>query len=187
MSDQDITIDNIPLRSDDLWNEDLAPTTEATRTWDWKTYAALWVAMVVCVPTYMLAAGLVAEGLNWWQVVITVFLGNLIVLLPMVLIGYAGAKHGIPFPVLLRSAFGTHGAKIPAVARSLVACGWFGINTWVGGSAIYVILNALTENAFQGSPLPLRMRWWCVCQPICWPQASWLRGLTGGKWSSLFF
>lgn len=138
----------------DLWNEDLAPTGPDARTWDWKAFAALWVAMVVCVPTYMLAAGLVSEGMAWWQAIITVLLGNIIVLVPMILIGHAGAKHGVPFPVLLRSAFGTKGARIPAVARGLVACGWFGIQTWVGGSAIYVILNGLTDNAFQGSPLP---------------------------------
>ena len=140
--------------ADDLWNEDLAPATEQNRTWDWKSYAALWVAMVVCVPTYMLAGGLVAEGMAWWQAVITVLLGNVIVLVPMILIGHAGAKHGIPFPVLLRSAFGTKGARIPAVARGLVACGWFGINTWVGGSAIYVIVNGLTGDSIVGSTLP---------------------------------
>ena len=139
----------------DLWNADLEPTTVATRTWDWKSYAALWIAMVVCVPTYMLASGLIAEGMNWSQAVITVMLGNVIVLAPMLLIGHAGAKYGVPFPVLLRSAFGTKGARIPAVARGLVACGWFGIQTWVGGSAIYVILNALTDNSFQGTPLPI--------------------------------
>ena len=140
--------------SDDLWNEDLAPTTPETRTWDWKSYAALWIAMVVCVPTYMLAGGLVAEGMAWWQAVITVLLGNVIVLIPMILIGHSGAKHGIPFPVLLRSAFGTKGARIPAVARGLVACGWFGINTWVGGSAIYVIVNGLTNDLIVGNALP---------------------------------
>ena len=138
----------------DLWNEDLAPTTEATRTWNWLHFAALWVAMVVCVPTYMLAAGLVSEGMAWWQAILTVLLGNVIVLVPMILIGHAGTKHGVPFPVLLRSAFGTRGAKIPALARGLVACGWFGIQTWVGGSAIYVILNSLSGNAFQGDALP---------------------------------
>ncbi len=138
----------------DLWNADLEPTTEVTRTWDWKAYAALWIAMVVCVPTYMLAAGLIAEGMSWDQAVITVMLGNIIVLAPMILIGHAGAKYGVPFPVLLRSAFGTKGARIPAMARGLVACGWFGIQTWVGGSAIYVIINSLSGNAFQGTPLP---------------------------------
>lgn len=140
--------------ADDLWNEDLSPTTAQNRTWDWKAYASLWVAMVVCVPTYMLSGGLVAEGMNWWQAVITVLLGNMIVLVPMMLIGHAGAKHGIPFPVLLRSSFGTKGARIPAVARGLVACGWFGINTWVGGSAIYVIVNTLTDNLIAGEALP---------------------------------
>ena len=140
--------------ADALYNEDLAPTTPEQRTWDWKSYSALWIAMVVCVPTYMLAGGLISAGMNWWQAVVTVLLGNIIVLVPMMLIGHAGAKHGIPFPVLLRSSFGTKGAKIPALARGLVACGWFGINTWVGGSAIYVIVNALTHNAITGSALP---------------------------------
>ncbi|WP_137167453.1 NCS1 family nucleobase:cation symporter-1 [Salinimonas lutimaris] len=139
----------------DLWNEDLAPTTVETRTWVWKDYAALWVAMVVCVPTYLLSAGLVSEGMNWYQAVITVLLGNVIVLVPMMFIGHAGAKYGVPFPVLLRSSFGTRGAKIPAVARGLVACGWFGINTWVGGSAIYVILNSVSSDFFVGQPLPV--------------------------------
>lgn len=139
----------------ELWNEDLAPSSPANRTWSWNHIAALWVGMVVCVPTYMVAAGLVAEGMAWWQAVLTVLLGNLIVLLPMLAMGHAGAKHGIPFPVLLRAAFGTQGAKIPAIARGLVACGWFGINTWIGGSAIYVILNAMTGDLFKGVPLPL--------------------------------
>ncbi len=141
-------------QADDLYNDDLAPTTPEQRTWDWKSYGALWVAMVVCVPTYMLAGGLIAEGMSWRQAVLAVLLGNVIVLVPMMLIGHAGAKHGIPFPVLLRSSFGTKGARIPALARGLVACGWFGINTWVGGSAIYVIVNALTGNAITGSALP---------------------------------
>ncbi len=138
-----------------LWNKDLAPVTETERTWDAKAYAALWVAMVACVPTYLLAGGLIAAGMNWQQAVLTVLLGNVIVLLPMIAIGHMGAKYGVPFPVLLRSAFGPQGAKIPAVARGLVACGWFGINTWVGGSAIYVILNTLTGDMFKGEALPL--------------------------------
>lgn len=152
----DALIASPPATADaDLWNADLAPVTPEQRTWDWKSFAALWVAMVVCVPTYLLAGGLIAQGMAWWQAVLTVFLGNLIVLVPMVLIGHAGTKYGVPFPVLLRSAFGTHGAKIPAMARALVACGWFGINTWVGGSAIYVILNTLTGGALKGGALPV--------------------------------
>ena len=133
----------------------MAPVPESERTWTMWSFASLWVAMVVCVPTYMLSGGLVAAGMNWWQAVLTVFLGNAIVVIPMMLIGHMGAKYGVPFPVLLRSAFGTKGAKIPALARGLVACGWFGINTWVGGSAIYVILNALTGDMFHGADLPI--------------------------------
>jgi NCS1 family nucleobase:cation symporter-1 len=117
--------------------------------------AALWVGMVVCVPTYMLSAGLVSEGMNWWQAILTVFLGNLIVLLPMMLIGHAGTKHGVPFPVLLRSSFGSLGANVPAILRGLVACGWFGIQTWIGGAAIYTLLNVLSGQAFTGEPLPV--------------------------------
>lgn len=137
-----------------LWNEDLAPTTPAQRTWDWKSFAALWVGMVVCIPTYTLAGGLIDQGLSAWQAVALVFLGNLIVLVPMLLTGAMGAKYGLPFPVLLRSAFGPRGAQLPALARALVACGWFGIQTWIGGQAIYAALNILTHDALKGSPLP---------------------------------
>jgi len=137
----------------ELFNKDLAPTTLAERSWDWKAFAALWVAMVVCVPTYLLAGGLIDAGMSWWQAVLAVFIGNLIILFPMMLIGHAGAKHGVPFPVLLRSSFGPKGAKIPALARGLVACGWFGINTWVGGSAIYLIVNSLFGGVLEGEPI----------------------------------
>ncbi len=139
----------------DLWNSDLAPVPPDRRQWGVQAYASLWIAMVACVPTYLLAGGLMSAGMDWKQAVLTIFLGNIIVLVPMLAIGHMGAKYGVPFPVLLRSAFGPQGAKIPAIARSLVACGWFGINTWVGGSAIYVILNEFTSNAFAGSPLPI--------------------------------
>lgn len=138
----------------DLWNADLAPVEKDARTWSWQNIAGLWVAMVVCVPAYMLAASLVPEGMSWWQAVMTVFIGNLIVLAPMLLIGHAGTKHGIPFPVLLRASFGTSGAKLAAMLRGIVGCGWFGIQTWVGGSAIYVILNILTDQALVGDPIP---------------------------------
>jgi nucleobase:cation symporter-1, NCS1 family len=149
--------DTLPLMpaDNDLVNDDLRPTTADQRTWDWRAIAALWVGMVVCVPAYMLAAGLVSEGMSMAQAVGTIFLANLIVLIPMLLIGHAGSKHGIPFPVLLRASFGTRGAKLPAVLRGLVACGWFGIQTWVGGFAIYTIVNILTGNAIVGTPLPL--------------------------------
>jgi len=138
----------------DLVNSDLLPSTPDQRTWDWKAIAALWVGMVVCVPAYMLAAGMVSVGMSWGQAVGTIFLANMIVLVPMLMIGHAGTKHGIPFPVLLRASFGTRGAKLPAVLRGLVACGWFGIQTWVGGAAIYTIINVLTDNAFVGTAIP---------------------------------
>ena len=127
----------------ELSNPDLAPTTPAQRTWSTWHIAALWIGMAVCIPTYTLAAGMIAQGMAWWQAVLTVMLGNLIVLIHMVLNGHAGAKYGIPFPVLMRASFGTVGANIPALARALVACGWFGIQTWIGGAAIYQIAGAL--------------------------------------------
>jgi NCS1 family nucleobase:cation symporter-1 len=139
----------------ELYNEDQLPTTAEERTWTWVSIAALWIGMVVCIPTYMLASYLIGAGMNWSQAVLTILVANAIVLIPMVLVGHAGAKYGIPFPVLLRSSFGPIGAKIPAVARGIVACGWFGIQTWVGGSAIYVILNTLTGGMFTADVLPV--------------------------------
>ncbi len=145
----------VPIEGADphLYNDDLAPTPEEGRTWKWTCIAALWVGMVVCVPTYMLAASMIEQGMAWWQAVLTVLLGNVIVLIPMMLVGHAGTKHGIPFPVLLRSSFGTVGANVPALLRGIVACGWFGIQTWVGGSAIYTILNAVSSDWFVGTPI----------------------------------
>jgi NCS1 family nucleobase:cation symporter-1 len=129
--------------STSLSNPDLAPVSPDERTWSAWNIAALWVGMAVCIPTYMLAAGMVALGMNWWQAVLTVMLGNLIVLIPMILNGHGGTKYGVPFPVLVRASFGTVGAHIPSVARALVACGWFGIQCWIGGAAIYSIIGAL--------------------------------------------
>jgi NCS1 family nucleobase:cation symporter-1 len=175
---------------DSLWNADLAPAAPEARTWDWINIAALWVGMVVCVPTYLLAAGLVAEGMASWQAVLTVFLGNIIVLIPMALIGHAGAKHGIPFPVLLRSSFGIYGAKLPATLRGLVACGWFGIQTWIGGSAIYVILNDLTNDFFVGAELPILGI--DVAQAVCfflfWAMHVWFiaHGTESIRWLETF-
>ena len=98
--------------------------------------------MSLCIPTYMLASSLIGGGMNWWQAILTIFLGNTIVLIPMILNGHAGAKYGIPFPVFARASFGTKGANIPAMLRAIVACGWFGIQTWIGGACIYNIIRA---------------------------------------------
>lgn len=129
-----------PMRDSVYLNQDLAPTRLADRKWGLKDIAALWISMAACVPTYMLASSLIQGGMNWWQAVATVFLGNVIVLIPMVLNAHAGTKYGIPFPVYCRSSFGILGANIPALLRALVACGWFGIQTWIGGAAIFTIM-----------------------------------------------
>src|SRR5271163_2523045 len=126
-----------------LYNDDLAPVPPERRTWTTYNYASLWVAMSVCIPTYMLASGLIAGGMSWKQAIGTILLGNLIVLIPMVLNAHAGAKYGIPFPVYVRASFGVRGANVPAVLRALVACGWFGIQSWIGGHAIYSMLLVL--------------------------------------------
>ncbi|HET6638364.1 MAG TPA: NCS1 family nucleobase:cation symporter-1 [Gemmatimonadota bacterium] len=120
-------------------NEDLVPTTPEERRWSRWNIAALWIGMAVCIPTYMLASGLIASGMSWWQALATIALGNVIVLVPMLLNGHAGTKYGVPFPVLLRSSFGVRGANLPALLRAMVACGWFGIQTWIGGHAIYAL------------------------------------------------
>ncbi|HEX7845584.1 MAG TPA: NCS1 family nucleobase:cation symporter-1 [Chitinophagaceae bacterium] len=134
---------NHPTTTDSsLINDDLAPIPPEKRKWGTWNYAALWISMSLCIPTYMLASSLIGGGMNWWQAILTIFLGNSIVLIPMILNGHAGAKYGIPFPVFARASFGTKGANIPAILRAIVACGWFGIQTWIGGASIYNIVRA---------------------------------------------
>ena len=124
-----------------LYSEDLAPIAQNQRSWGTWNYTALWISMSLCIPTYMLASSLIEGGMNWWEAILTIFLGNAIVLVPMILNGHAGAKFGIPFPVLARASFGVKGANIPAILRAIVACGWFGIQTWIGGYALYLMLR----------------------------------------------
>ncbi len=124
-----------------LWNRDLAPTTIKERTWSTWNIAALWIGMSVVITTYTLAGGFIEAGMNWWQAMLTILLGNTIVLIPMILNAHAGTKYGVSFPVLSRAAFGTKGANIPAMLRAIVACGWFGIQTWIGGTAIDLLLG----------------------------------------------
>jgi NCS1 family nucleobase:cation symporter-1 len=138
-----------------LWNPDLAPTGPEQRTWAWYHFAALWVGMIVAVSGWMLAGGLVEQGMSAGQAGMTVLLGNLIVLVPLLLIGHAGARYGIPYAVLVRASFGTTGARLPALMRALVACGWYGIQTWIGGEALLTLLGVLLGQDLRGTPLPL--------------------------------
>ncbi|WP_162126661.1 NCS1 family nucleobase:cation symporter-1 [Flavobacterium phycosphaerae] len=133
--------ENLNHTNSSLYSEDLAPVSNEKRTWTTWNYAALWISMSLCIPTYMLSSSLIEGGMNWWQAILTIFLGNTIVLIPMILNGHAGAKYGIPFPVFARASFGTIGANIPAMLRAIVACGWFGIQTWIGGFAIYQMVR----------------------------------------------
>jgi nucleobase:cation symporter-1, NCS1 family len=126
-----------------LYNEDLAPVPIQQRDWTTYNFAALWISMAHCIPTYMLASGLIAAGMNWWQALVTILLGNTIVLIPILLNSHPGTKYGIPFPVFARAAYGTIGSNLPALMRALVACGWFGIQAWIGGEALHTLFKAL--------------------------------------------
>ncbi len=125
-----------------LYNEDLAPTGPEDRTWTTYNIAALWIGMAVVITTYTLASTLMAAGMNWWQALLTISLGNVLVLIPMLLNAHAGTKYGVPFPVFVRSSFGVRGANFAAISRALVACGWFGIQTWIGGLATDALVTA---------------------------------------------
>src|SRR5215208_3313642 len=136
------------------WSHDMAPAPRAGRRWRMKDFAVLWISMSACIPTYMVASSLIAEGMNWWQAVLTILLGNTIVLVPMVLNAHAGTRYGIPFPVYCRASFGILGANVPALLRALVACGWFGIQTWIGGFAIYSIVSVFVPSWHDLAPIP---------------------------------
>lgn len=132
------------VSSSSLYSEDLAPVPTNQRTWSKWHLAAIWVGMAVCIPTYLLASYMIKTGLNWYEALIIIGLANLIITIPMVLNGHAGVKYGIPFPVIGRAAFGTKGVHLASVTRGIIACGWFGVQTWIGGLAIYAIFNAIT-------------------------------------------
>src|SRR5687768_12663260 len=145
-----------------LWNRDLAPTTIKERTWTTWNIAALWIGMSVVITTYTLAGGFIEAGMNWWQAMMTILLGNTIVLIPMMLNAHAGTKYGVSFPVLSRAAFGTKGANIPAMLRAIVACGWFGIQTWIGGTAIDALFGVMFPawNSLSGVILEVPLHTW---------------------------
>jgi len=165
--DSEIHDHSEPITHSPYWNRDIAPVGKAHRTWAVKDYAVLWISMSACVPTYMLASSLIDGGMNWWQAVLTIFLGNCIVLVPMVLNAHAGTKYGIPYPVYCRPAFGILGANVPAVLRALVACGWFGIQTWIGGAAIYKLVGLFAPSLLSLPPAFL--------------------GLNAGQWACFLF
>ena len=136
-------VDTRRIEESALYNRDLAPVPVAERRWSTYNYAALWISMAHCIPTYMLAGGLMASGMNWWQALVTILLGNTIVLAPILLNSHPGTKYGIPFPVFARASYGTIGSNLPALMRALVACGWFGIQSWIGGEALHTLFTTL--------------------------------------------
>ena len=164
-----------------LYNPDLAPIPLERRTWGTYNYASLWVAMSVCIPTYMLASGLIAGGMSWIQAVFTILLGNLIVLIPMLLNAHAGTRYGIPFPVFVRASFGVRGANLPAVLRALVACGWFGIQAWIGGQAIYSMLRIVWPGAANvpGSNWICFFLFWALNMYVIWRGIETIKFLEG--------
>lgn len=164
-----------------LYNPDLAPIPPERRTWGTYNYASLWVAMSVCIPTYMLASGLIAGGMSWLQAVCTILLGNLIVLIPMLLNAHAGTRYGIPFPVFVRASFGVRGANVPAVLRALVACGWFGIQAWIGGQAIFSMLRIVWPGAanVSGSDGICFFLFWALNMFVIWRGIETIKFLEG--------
>ncbi len=169
------------IESSPLYNPDLAPVSAERRTWGTYNFAALWVSMSVNILTYMLAASLIQGGMDWKQAVATVFLGNLIVLVPMLLNSHPGARYGIPFPVLARASFGVLGANVAAVLRAFVACGWFGIQTWIGGEAINTLVTTLYPawtNVPHGSAICF-MAFWLINLAVILKGIEYIRFLQG--------
>ena len=174
-----------------LYNDDLAPVPPSGRKWGIASFAALWISMSACIPTYMVASGLIGSGMNWSQAVFTIFLGNVIVVIPMILNAHAGTRYGIPFPVFCRASFGTTGANLPALLRALVACGWFGIQTWIGGDAIYRILGVFFPSITSGTHLPVLdisvahfacfLAFWAVNMAVIWRGIDTIRVLLNIK------
>ena len=164
-----------------LSNADLAPTTPAHRTWGTYNYIALWFSMSMEITTYQLASSLIAKGMDWKQAVGTVLLGNLIVLIPMLLNAHAGAKYGIPFPVFIRAPFGVRGANVPAILRALVACGWFGIQTWIGGTAIHSMLLVVWPSvaSVEWALWACFLGFWLLNMAVVWRGVESIRFLQG--------
>jgi NCS1 family nucleobase:cation symporter-1 len=169
-------------RDSSLYNEDLAPTGPEDRTWTTYNIAALWIGMSIVITTYLLASGLMAAGMNWWQALLTISLGNILVLIPMLLNAHAGTKYGVPFPVFVRASFGVRGANFAAIARALVACGWFGIQTWLGGAALDALVTAVWGGwaNVSGHTFIAYFVFWAIQLVII------LTGIEGVKWFESF-
>lgn len=188
-------IEENSIKDSPLYNEDLAPVPAEKRTWNKWHIAALWVGMAVCIPTYMLASSLIGQGMNWWQALVTILLGNLIVLVPMILNAHVGTKYGVPLPVFLRMSFGIKGSVLASLLRGLVACGWFGIQTWIGGAAIYqllaVMFPSLASTPYLGDFIGLNAAQ-AICFLFFWFINIWIvyRGIDSIKkleaWSAPF-
>ncbi|MDX1394170.1 MAG: NCS1 family nucleobase:cation symporter-1 [Gemmatimonadota bacterium] len=180
-----------PVELGPLANPDIAPTALSERTWSVWHLASLWIGMSVCIPTYMLASSMIQAGMSWWQSLVTILLGNAIVLVPLVIDAHAGTRYGIPFPVFARAAFGWRGAHVPSLLRSVVACGWFGIQTWIGGLAVHAMLTLLWPSwadlgggaTFMGHTVPQYaafLLFWLVNMHFAW------HGTESIKWLETF-
>lgn len=175
----------------EYYSRDMAPIPRAGRKWGARDLAVLWISMSACIPTYMLASGLIALGMDWKQAIATIFLGNCIVLVPMILNAHAGTRYGIPFPVYCRAAFGIRGANIPALMRALVACGWFGIQTWIGGLALFTLLSVWWPEWRTAEPIAMLsisvpqlacfLAFWLVNIAVVWHGIEWIRLLLNVK------
>src|SRR5512142_1017223 len=167
--------DRRAIEASPIYNEDLAPVAIERRNWTTYNYAALWVSMAHCIPTYMLASGLIAAGMDWWQALLTILLGNTIVLAPILLNSHPGTKYGIPFPVFARAAYGTSGSNLPALMRALVACGWFGINAWIGGKALNIFFTSVMPSWGKfGRPLDGHMPGEWISFALFWLLNIWV-------------
>lgn len=169
--------DHTGIRDSRYYNDELAPVPVERRRWTTYNYFALWMGMAHNIPSYLLASGLILLGMDWVQAFMTITLGNIIVLLPMLLNSHAGTRYGIPFPVFARAFYGVRGANLAALLRAFIACGWFGIQTWVGGQAIYVIVGKLAGDGWTnsaevlGEPLTLWLSFglfWVLQMLVIW-------------------
>src|SRR5438132_548964 len=151
--------DDAAIRNSPLYNEDLAPVPIRRRTWNTYNYVALWIGMAHNIPTYLLASGLVLLGMAWYQAILTIALANIIVLIPMLANSHAGTKYGIPYPVFARASFGVFGANVAALLRAFIACGWFGIQTWIGGGALYALTGKLLGSGWTNSGMFAGQHW----------------------------